>query len=85
MIHEIFCQNSNWISLILLAYFRCLPDESSALLLYSLLNGNAGFLEYVLMRTDLNAVVCCAMKDLPDLFLKVSLFGVVPCQFLLLV
>lgn len=37
--------------------FRCLADETSALLLYSLVHGNSDFLEYVLVRTDLDTLV----------------------------
>lgn len=42
----------------------CLAEESSALLLYSLLNGNAGFLEYVLVRTDLDTMLMPIMETL---------------------
>jgi dymeclin len=37
---------------------RCLNDESSVLLLYSLVHGNCDFQEYVLVRTDLDTLVC---------------------------
>jgi len=36
---------------------RCLADEAAVLLLYSLLQGNSAFLEYVLVRTDLDTLV----------------------------
>lgn len=39
---------------------RCLADEGSVLLLYSLLQGNPDFLEYVLVRTDLDTLVSCS-------------------------
>ncbi|XP_074307211.1 uncharacterized protein LOC141642331 [Silene latifolia] len=35
----------------------CLADEGAALLLYSLVQGNADFLEYVLVRTDLDTLL----------------------------
>ncbi|KAK9725534.1 hypothetical protein RND81_05G151400 [Saponaria officinalis] len=35
----------------------CLADEAAALLLYSLVQGNADFLEYVLVRTDLDTLL----------------------------
>ncbi|XP_038970237.1 dymeclin [Phoenix dactylifera] len=35
----------------------CLADESSVLLLYSLVHGNPDFLEYVLVRTDLDTLL----------------------------
>ncbi|KAJ0035372.1 hypothetical protein Pint_24740 [Pistacia integerrima] len=35
----------------------CLADETAVLLLYSLVEGNSGFLEYVLVRTDLDTLV----------------------------
>lgn len=35
----------------------CLADESSVLLLYSLVHGNSDFLEYVLVRTDLDTLL----------------------------
>lgn len=37
---------------------RCLADETAVLLLYSLVQGNSNFLEYVLVRTDLDTLVC---------------------------
>ncbi|XP_048497320.1 uncharacterized protein LOC104906681 isoform X2 [Beta vulgaris subsp. vulgaris] len=35
----------------------CLADEAAVLLLYSLVHGNADFLEYVLVRTDLDTLL----------------------------
>jgi hypothetical protein len=35
----------------------CLKDDKSTLLLYSLLHANPSFLEYVLVRTDLDTLV----------------------------
>ncbi|MCI85138.1 dymeclin-like, partial [Trifolium medium] len=35
----------------------CLADETAVLLLYSLLQGNSAFLEYVLVRTDMDTLV----------------------------
>ncbi|KAL9240845.1 hypothetical protein vseg_015021 [Gypsophila vaccaria] len=35
----------------------CLADEAAALLLYSLVQGNADFLEYILVRTDLDTLL----------------------------
>lgn len=37
--------------------FRYLKDENSVLLLYSLVHGNVDFLEYCLVRTDLDTLV----------------------------
>lgn len=36
---------------------RFLADERAALLLYSFVNGNFAFLEYILVRTDLDTLV----------------------------
>lgn len=36
---------------------RCLGDETAVLLLYTLVHGNSDFLEYVLVRTDLDTLV----------------------------
>ncbi|GKV20439.1 hypothetical protein SLEP1_g30563 [Rubroshorea leprosula] len=36
---------------------RCLADETAVLLLYSLVQGNSDFLEYVLVRTDVDSLV----------------------------
>ncbi|BBG92377.1 hypothetical protein Prudu_000099 [Prunus dulcis] len=41
----------------LVFYKEYLADEAAALLLYSLLQGNADFLEYVLVRTDLDTLI----------------------------
>ncbi|TQD99118.1 hypothetical protein C1H46_015237 [Malus baccata] len=41
-----------------------LADEAAALLLYSLLQGNAGFLEYVLVRTDLDTLLMPILEAL---------------------
>ncbi|KAK3264202.1 hypothetical protein CYMTET_27043 [Cymbomonas tetramitiformis] len=35
----------------------CLVDDRSTLLLYSLIHGNSGFLDYVLVRTDLDTLL----------------------------
>ncbi|GAB2210226.1 hypothetical protein Drorol1_Dr00015486 [Drosera rotundifolia] len=42
----------------------CLSNESSVLLLYSLLHGNADFLEYVLVRTDLDTLLMPVLETL---------------------
>uniref|UniRef100_A0A0D6R327 Dymeclin n=1 Tax=Araucaria cunninghamii TaxID=56994 RepID=A0A0D6R327_ARACU len=44
----------------------CLTDESSILLLYSLLHGNSDFLEYVLVRTDLDTLLMPVLEMLYD-------------------
>ncbi|KAK6780924.1 hypothetical protein RDI58_023108 [Solanum bulbocastanum] len=42
----------------------CLADETSALLLYSLVHGNSDFLEYVLVRTDLDTLLMPLLETL---------------------
>lgn len=42
----------------------CLADESSILLLYSLMHGNSDFLEYVLVRTDLDTLLMPILETL---------------------
>lgn len=42
----------------------CLTDESSILLLYSLVHGNSAFLEYVLVRTDLDTLLMPVLEML---------------------
>ncbi|XP_022956230.1 dymeclin-like [Cucurbita moschata] len=42
----------------------CLADEGSVLLLYSLLQGNSDFLEYVLVRTDLDTLLMPILEAL---------------------
>ncbi|KAF8369494.1 hypothetical protein HHK36_032488 [Tetracentron sinense] len=42
----------------------CLADESSVLLLYSLVHGNSDFLEYVLVRTDLDTLLMPILETL---------------------
>ncbi|KAL0002585.1 hypothetical protein SO802_016366 [Lithocarpus litseifolius] len=42
----------------------CLSDESAVLLLYSLLQGNSNFLEYVLARTDLDTLLMPILEAL---------------------
>ncbi|KAF3957893.1 hypothetical protein CMV_017140 [Castanea mollissima] len=42
----------------------CLADESAVLLLYSLLQGNSNFLEYVLVRTDLDTLLMPILEAL---------------------
>ncbi|XP_057873570.2 uncharacterized protein LOC131079592 [Cryptomeria japonica] len=42
----------------------CMTDESSILLLYSLLHGNSDFLEYVLVRTDLDTLLMPVLEML---------------------
>lgn len=41
----------------MILFHRSLADEASVLLLYSLIHGNSDFLEYVLVRTDLDTLV----------------------------
>ncbi|KAJ8464683.1 hypothetical protein OPV22_027235 [Ensete ventricosum] len=42
----------------------CLSDETSVLLLYSLVHGNSDFLEYVLVRTDLDTLLMPILETL---------------------
>lgn len=42
----------------------CLADEASVLLLYSLVHGNSDFLEYVLVRTDLDTLLMPILETL---------------------
>ncbi|KAL3812564.1 hypothetical protein ACJIZ3_013832 [Penstemon smallii] len=42
----------------------CLTDETSVLLLYSLVHGNSDFLEYVLVRTDLDTLLMPMLETL---------------------
>ncbi|KAK6146036.1 hypothetical protein DH2020_019905 [Rehmannia glutinosa] len=42
----------------------CLADEASLLLLYSLVHGNSNFLEYVLVRTDLDTLLMPMLETL---------------------
>ncbi|KAK4357149.1 hypothetical protein RND71_022759 [Anisodus tanguticus] len=42
----------------------CLADETSVLLLYSLIHGNSDFLEYVLVRTDLDTLLMPLLETL---------------------
>ncbi|XP_062169097.1 uncharacterized protein LOC133875099 isoform X2 [Alnus glutinosa] len=42
----------------------CLADETAVLLLYSLLQGNSDFLEYVLVRTDLDTLLMPILEAL---------------------
>ncbi|XP_061376168.1 uncharacterized protein LOC133318196 [Gastrolobium bilobum] len=42
----------------------CLADEAAVLLLYSLLQGNCAFLEYVLVRTDLDTLLMPILEAL---------------------
>ncbi|PSS33837.1 Dymeclin like [Actinidia chinensis var. chinensis] len=42
----------------------CLADETAALLLYSLVHGNSDFLEYVLVRTDLDTLLMPMLETL---------------------
>ncbi|KAG2728170.1 hypothetical protein I3760_01G192500 [Carya illinoinensis] len=44
----------------------CLADEAAVLLLYSLLQGNSDFLEYVLVRTDLDTLLIPILEALYD-------------------
>lgn len=44
----------------------CLSDEGAVLLLYSLVHGNPGFLEYVLVRTDLETLLMPLLETLYD-------------------
>lgn len=44
----------------------CLKEESSVLLLYSLVHGNPAFLEYVLVRTDIDILLMPLMEMLYD-------------------
>ncbi|XP_061337105.1 uncharacterized protein LOC133284132 isoform X2 [Gastrolobium bilobum] len=44
----------------------CLADETTVLLLYSLLQGNSTFLEYVLVRTDLDTLLMPILETLYD-------------------
>ncbi|XP_042061033.1 dymeclin-like [Salvia splendens] len=44
----------------------CLSDEASLLLLYSLMQGNSYFLEYILVRTDLDTLLIPMLESLYD-------------------
>ncbi|XP_047947573.1 dymeclin-like isoform X2 [Salvia hispanica] len=44
----------------------CLSDEASLLLLYSLMQGNSYFLEYILVRTDLDTLLIPMLETLYD-------------------
>ncbi|KAI5064179.1 hypothetical protein GOP47_0020849 [Adiantum capillus-veneris] len=44
----------------------CLADECTVLLLYTLVHGNAAFLEYVLVRTDLDTLMMPLLEMLYD-------------------
>ncbi|XP_044444438.1 dymeclin-like [Triticum aestivum] len=50
----------------------CLKDESSVLLLYSLVHGNCDFQEYVLVRTDLDSLLMPIFEMLYDASRKTS-------------
>ncbi|KAH7429697.1 hypothetical protein KP509_09G062000 [Ceratopteris richardii] len=50
----------------------CLKDESSVLLLYSLVHGNRAFLEYVLVRTDIDTLLMPVLEMLYDASRKTS-------------
>ncbi|GMH08470.1 hypothetical protein Nepgr_010310 [Nepenthes gracilis] len=50
----------------------CLSDESSVLLLYSLVHENADFLEYVLVRTDLDTLLMPILETLYNASRKTS-------------
>ncbi|KAI8012774.1 Dymeclin [Camellia lanceoleosa] len=45
-------------------YVRYLADETAILLLYSLVHGNSDFLEYVLVRTDLDTLLMPILETL---------------------
>nr|CAB3474419.1 unnamed protein product [Digitaria exilis] len=51
---------------------RCLNDESSVLLLYSLVHGNCDFQEYVLVRTDLDTLLMPILEMLYNASRKTS-------------
>lgn len=55
----------------------CLKDDKSTLLLYSLLHANPSFLEYVLVRTDLDTLV--STHNSGHTLLRVDLFANVVC------
>lgn len=44
----------------------CLADETAVLLLYALVHGNSDFLEYVLVRTDLDTLLMPLLETLYD-------------------
>ncbi|KAK9070950.1 hypothetical protein SSX86_009518 [Deinandra increscens subsp. villosa] len=44
----------------------CLADETAVLLLYSLVHGNSDFLEYVLVRTDIDTLLMPLLETLYD-------------------
>ncbi|XP_071691533.1 uncharacterized protein [Rutidosis leptorrhynchoides] len=44
----------------------CLSDENAVLLLYSLVHGNSDFLEYVLVRTDIDTLLMPLLETLYD-------------------
>ncbi|KAM7257579.1 hypothetical protein ACFE04_013320 [Oxalis oulophora] len=50
----------------------CLSDETAVLLLYSLIHGNSDFLEYVLVRTDLDTLVMPLLETLYNAVKKMT-------------
>ncbi|KAM7278037.1 hypothetical protein ACFE04_005171 [Oxalis oulophora] len=50
----------------------CLADETAVLLLYSLIHGNSDFLEYVLVRTDLDTLLMPMLETLYNASKKTS-------------
>ncbi|GLT61548.1 hypothetical protein SLA2020_342470 [Shorea laevis] len=50
----------------------CLADETAVLLLYSLVQGNSDFLEYVLVRTDLDTLLMPILETLYNASRKTS-------------
>ncbi|GFP86041.1 dymeclin [Phtheirospermum japonicum] len=50
----------------------CLANESSVLLLYSLVHGNSDFLEYVLVRTDLDTLLMPMLETLYNASIRTS-------------
>ncbi|EEF45232.1 conserved hypothetical protein [Ricinus communis] len=50
----------------------CLGDETAALLLYTLVHGNSDFLEYVLVRTDLDTLLMPILETLYNASKKTS-------------
>lgn len=57
---------------------RCLSNETSVLLLYSLVHGNSNFLEYVLVRTDVDTLVRFRIIHLSNEYLVMIYSGSLP-------
>ncbi|CAH1433814.1 unnamed protein product [Lactuca virosa] len=55
-----------FLTLYLISLGMCLADETAVLLLYALVHGNSDFLEYVLVRTDIDTLLMPLLETLYD-------------------